>query len=71
MARSKTIYILVQLLGLAGAGIGALTLCGYMVGKPNLYTWDGGIGMAYNTSVAITLYGIAIYLIGKDINNLK
>lgn len=71
MTKSKTIYIIIQLLGLGGAGIGALTVCGYMVGQPNIYTWDGGIGMALNTSVAIMLYGLAIYLIGKDISNLK
>jgi len=69
MTRSKITYQLIQLLGLFGVGIGLLTMCGYMVGNPTLYTWEGSIGMALNTAVVVTLYGFAIYLTGKHIND--
>lgn len=71
MTSHKITYQVVQLLGLCGILIGSLTICGYMVGNPTLYTWSGWIGMALNTAVAVTLYGLAIYLIGRDISHLK
>jgi len=69
MTNNKITYQVIQLLGLAGVGIGLLTMCGYMVGNPTLYTWDGSIGMALNTAVVLTLYGLAIYLTGRHIHN--
>ena len=60
MIRNK----LVQLLGLLTAGIGGLSICGYIAGNPTLYTWAGDNGMALNGAILFTLQGIIFYTVG-------
>lgn len=67
MIKNKNTYIIIQLLGLSSATIGALTICGYIGGQPTLYTWSGLQGMALNTAVTFVLQGIALYIIGEKL----
>lgn len=54
-----------QISGLVGACIGGLSVCGYLVGQPDLYMWVGNSGMAFNSAILSILYGICLYIIGK------
>ena len=51
-------------MGLLSCGVGGLTICGYIAGNPDLYTWIGEMGMALNTAILFTLQGIGFYIIG-------
>jgi hypothetical protein len=65
MINNKLTYQILQLFGLFCAGTGALTVCGYMAGKPGLYTWIGDTGMALNTAIVFLVNGAALYIIGE------
>lgn len=65
--KSKATYQAIQLFGIIIFGIGALTLCGYMVDKPEMYTWQGNAGMALNSAVAFCFDGISFYIVGNFI----
>ena len=67
MIKNKYTYYIIQLLGIASASIGALTVCGYIVGKPTLYTWSGNASMAISTAIAFILQGVALYIIGEKL----
>jgi hypothetical protein len=71
MIKNKVVYKAIQLLGIAVVGISALSICGYLAGNPELYTWKLSFGMPLNSSIAFILIGIAVYLIGRDIESLK
>ena len=69
MIKNKTTYVIIQLLGIASATIGALTICGYIAGQPTLYTWNSNQGMALSTATAFVLQGIALYIVGEKLKH--
>jgi hypothetical protein len=66
MTKNKIIFRTVQVFGLCCSGIGGLTVCGYIAGNPNLYTWSGSQGMALNTAIIFILQGVCLYIIGHN-----
>lgn len=54
----------VAIMGLIGFVLGGFGLIGHLMHIINLYQWDGSVGMATNTAVAITSMGFALILVG-------
>lgn len=53
----------VGVLGTIVLVIGLLALVGHIVNMSQLYRWTNDVGMAFNTSIAFILVGVAIILI--------
>lgn len=62
---------LIQLTGLASVCLGSLTICGYIVGNPDFYTWSLGIPMPLNSAIGFVALGTAVFLIGRQFKNLN
>lgn len=52
-------------LGLSVFCIGLSTCIGYALGWAQLYHWNMGIGMAFNTGIALILTGAAITILSS------
>lgn len=52
-------------LGLAVFCIGLSTCIGYALGWTSLYRWNTGIGMAFNTGIALVFTGAAITILSS------
>ncbi len=52
-------------IGLVVFSIGLSAFMGYLLEFAKLYAWNGGSGMAINTSIALTLTGMAIAILSS------
>lgn len=60
----------IEFIGVIVFAIGAGSLVGHITSHENLYKWDSGDpGMAINTAIALTISGIATFVIGAWIKN--